>query len=476
VHILQIPETARAGLPRSALPDRGAFSGTQEAGPGSVADAPAAAAGSSGAPAGDRPAQRGSAQGGDAQEASSPFAPAGGTAAAATPGAGEPGAGVSPESTSALLEEMARALNTEVVPYSEEDIEQISSLTTGLPLLQFPGDLGKVGRLFSAPFHVRNFRDETIILRLTGVRTEVAGRKADLLARRVTVTVPPGGEASFHVPVRLPSTLAEGPAALEVELEFSNDSLRVSPRHGTLRFSYFPGALAVLLRLVTLLYAALGALALFILIRLLLLIRLRMETKPAAPFRRAISMDLAAGQTRPLLMSVFFRDFKMSDKTIRTIRPGTCRSVGGRGASFPVHVIPLPRRVAEIANENRRYVFRPKKPLHLPGVKAPIVNCLGRPIELESARGRRARLVFQEYVPPLEEINRLMLSIRRWDTGGGKTPPAGTGQPPREPRAATKPPKAKTVRRPPAKPAAGRAAAAKNRGRRRAKARPKEVS
>ena len=363
----------------------------------------------------------------------------GGTGGAAA--GGQPGAGGAANAAAAdsryLLDELAGALDTKVVPYDDSERETVTSRTIGLPLLRFPEDLGRVGRLFTTPFTVQSFQDEPIILRLEGVRTEAAGgRKVDLLAGPVSVTVPANGEATFRAPIRLPSGLPEGEVSLPVELVFSDSSARISPRHGELHFTYSQGLLAGRFLLVGLLSVLLAAALVYILVRLVLAVRMRIETRPAAPFRRALAAETSSQpEERAILMSVFYRGMKLADKAVQSLRPGSPRSVGGPGSAFPVRSVPLPRRIADLAFEDGRLILRPRRGDCFPGGATVLEGCLDRPIEVVNPKGQQLRLLFQGYVSPLQEINRLMLSIRRPDfqaPPAARTHPAAGSPPPAE--------------------------------------------
>jgi len=45
-------------------------------------------------------------------------------------------------------------------------------------------------------------------------------------------------------------------------------------------------------------------------------------------------------------------------------------------------------------------------------LKRPLEDCLNREIQALSLHGREVRFVFQEYVSPLAEINRLLRSVK----------------------------------------------------------------
>ena len=405
--------------------------------PGDIAAAAALTGAAAEPAAGASPAGGGKPGGGAAASGAGGAASGTGAAGSVGPGsaAGEGAVGTDAAAVAAgaagaatgqsLLDELARTLDTKVVPYDDAAPEAVSSLTTGLPLLRFPQELGRVGRVFTAPFTVRNFKDEPILLKLEGVRTEAAGgRKIDLLAGPVSVTVPAGGEATIRAPIRLPSGLADGENSLPVELLFSDSSERISPRHGELRFTYSQGILAGRFLLVGLLSVLLAAVLVFVLIRLVLAIRLRIETRPAAPFRRALEAEAAARpEERTILMSVFYREMKLADKAVQPLRPGSPRSVGGPGSAFAVRSLPLPRRIADLSLDGGRVVLRPRRADCFPAGEAAVEGCLDRPIEVVNPKGQKLHLHFQDYVSPLLEINRLMLSIRRPDIQVPPPPP-----------------------------------------------------
>ncbi len=54
-----------------------------------------------------------------------------------------------------------------------------------------------------------------------------------------------------------------------------------------------------------------------------------------------------------------------------------------------------------------------RKPQYFVELDKPLAGCLNREIVALTKRGQRVRLVFQEYVSPLEKINSLLRSVKR---------------------------------------------------------------
>lgn len=137
------------------------------------------------------------------------------------------------EGLKSYLPDLARTLGVPIVPYRQGEKQSVTGMTTGFPTLLFPSPLGKVGNRFSAPFRVKNWKSEPIILHLSSVQSD----GAELLERKVSVTVQPRGEAPLDVPLRLPLSYPLGDHSITIKLVFDDDA-RISPTTGTLTFSY----------------------------------------------------------------------------------------------------------------------------------------------------------------------------------------------------------------------------------------------
>ncbi|HTZ51246.1 MAG TPA: hypothetical protein VMF68_06290, partial [Spirochaetia bacterium] len=159
----------------------------------------------------------------------------------------------------------------------------VTGVATGYPTLIFPPALGPVGNSFTAAFRLKNWKDEPIILSLSSVQSE----GSELLARRVSVTVPARTETAFNVPLRLPMSYPRGSHDAAVHLVFDDDP-RISPTDGTLSFTYTgKGGLPIpRLTFLYVLYILLGIAALYLLVRLFLYLRKKLGEAPLVGLAR----------------------------------------------------------------------------------------------------------------------------------------------------------------------------------------------
>jgi hypothetical protein len=220
--------------------------------------------------------------------------------------------------------------------------------------------------------------------------------------------VPPGGSAVLEAPVRLPRGLLPGELVLPVSLEFAEAEVRVSPLSGELSFDYVPsgGISPVLLYLLI----AVGGLLVLAAAVVALLAVLRNRARDRS-FQRVFAQ--ARTGRRPIVMRVLEQNPYIGTRNIHEVPPGRSKSVGGDGSAFLIYYLPVPRRIGVLRNDGGRYTFVPRKPQCFASLDKPLTDCLGREIVALTARGQRVRLVFREYVSPLEQINALMRSVQR---------------------------------------------------------------
>ncbi len=376
----------------------GAAGGGAAAATGGAAGGAAGAGGAGGAASGGAAAAAGGASGAAAGGAGGA---AGGGTAGATGGAAAAGAA---EQGPNLLEEFAERSGSTILPYAESTPETLTEQLTGFPTLTFPGHLGNVGRRFTVPLTLQN--PARTARRLTLVH--LASNRAQLLVRPAVCIVPPGGSAVLEAPVRLPPGLLPGELVLPVRLEFAEAEVRVSPLSGELSFNYVPsgGISPVLLYLLI----ALGALLVLAAAVVALLAVLRNRARDRS-FQRIFS--LARSGRRPIMLRVLDQNPYIGTRNIHEVPPGRAKSVGGDGSTFLIYYLPVPRRIGVLRNDGGRYTFVPRKPQYFASLDKPLADCLDREIVALTARGQRVRLVFHEYVSPLEKINALMRSVQR---------------------------------------------------------------
>ena len=302
-----------------------------------------------------------------------------------------------------MLQEFAERSGSTILPYSESTPETLTGQLTGFPTLSFPGHLGNVGNRFTVPFTIQNpARTER---RLTLVR--ITSGRARLLLRPAVCVVPPGQSAVLKAAVRLPRGLLPGELILPVSLQFAEPDVRVSPLTGELSFNYVPAAgLSPLL-----LYLLIAAGALIVLAAVVALLAVARNRARDRSFRRFFSQ--ARSGRRPIVLRVLEQNPYIGTRNIHEVAPGRAKSVGGDGSAFLIYYLPVPRRIGVLRNEGGRYTFVPRKPQYFAGLDKPLVNCLDQEIVALTTRGQRVRLVFHEYVSPLEKINSLMRSVQR---------------------------------------------------------------
>jgi Mg-chelatase subunit ChlD len=183
------------------------------------------------------------------------------------------------EGLRSYLPDLAEALGVPIVPYKTSDKEHLTGRTTGFPNITFPPNLGKVPNRFIAPFKVKNWKGDPIIVRLTSIQ----GDGTELLEKKVTITVPPGAEAALDAPIKLPLSFPRGEQSMHVQLLFADD-LRISPTAGTLSFTYTGKGGIPIPRLTFLyvLYIVLAGGLIYLLIRLFLLMRKKLSESTVA--------------------------------------------------------------------------------------------------------------------------------------------------------------------------------------------------
>ena len=173
---------------------------------------------------------------------------------------------------------------------------------------------------------------------------------------------------------------------------------------------------------------ALGAL---LVLALLVLLVVRLIDRLLSPsYEREFHQSVREGH--PLVeMIVIPQNRRIGHRNIHYLKPGATATVGRGRARFLIYFVPVPRRMALLRYDGRAYSFTPLKSELFPATSGPVSNCLDKVIPARSPRGYRFSIVFRRYIPPLEEINRLMRSTRT----GAPRAASGTGAPRRLPPA-----------------------------------------
>jgi len=198
------------------------------------------------------------------------------------------------DAAKSFLTDIAQGLGVSIVPYPVSDKEHTTGRTTGFPNLTFPPSLGKVGNRFVAPFKIKNWKNEPIIITLASAQSD----GVELLDKKVSVTIPALGEVPFAVALHLPLSYPKGDHNAAVQLIF-NDDPRISPTAGTLTFSYTgKGGLPIPRNTLIYVLAIIIALAaIYLLIRAFLYMRKKLTEAPLTGIARgqAVAAALASG-------------------------------------------------------------------------------------------------------------------------------------------------------------------------------------
>jgi hypothetical protein len=154
------------------------------------------------------------------------------------------------------------------------------------------------------------------------------------------------------------------------------------------------------------------ALAALLLLAALVFLFTRLIGRLLGPsYERELRRSLRDGH--PLVeMVVIPQNTHIGHRNVHYLRPGSSGRVGSGRSMFLVYFVPVPRRMAILRYDGRSYSFVPLKPDVFPGVSAPLSDCLGKSIPACSLHGYRFTIIFRRFLPPLEQINRLMRSTQ----------------------------------------------------------------
>jgi hypothetical protein len=147
-----------------------------------------------------------------------------------------------------------------------------------MPEVEFPGDLGKQGRVFVLPLRIKNSSANTLNIELTGVYSN----DVNLLEKNTFLNLGPHAKGMLNAELHIPNTFTKGPQVIPVRLEFS-DNLRVIPQSGELKFTLTGFTASLFLRagiplVISLVFVGLA----LILVVFLILFIARKTSKPAS--------------------------------------------------------------------------------------------------------------------------------------------------------------------------------------------------
>ncbi|WP_319561272.1 VWA domain-containing protein [Marispirochaeta sp.] len=387
----------------------------------------------------------GMATGGSTSVASSPADDA------AAPDSDSP-SGSSADTEPDLYATISEALGVDIIEY--ENGREMSHTATGAPHLEFPDNLGTVGRNFTVPFKIINYVDTSILVKLDQIRT----RGVNILDTPAQLKLGGKGSGTLNARITLPESFEQGEYQLDVELLFSDD-LRIYPRKGDLFFELKNPVNTSWIKIVLLIVIGLGLL--YFLIFFIIIPLSRHIEHSAGADTRYVGLQDGRGTAKggkaalthpdshaagtqgkvPLLEAASYSpggkiplsqissthayidqqqklghrpiEFRLSGqnpynggRNIRWVGKNK-RSVGGAGAYFLIFLIKVPERIAEVTFTEEGLRFTPIRTEFFPSLQGPIENCLNRPIEIQTDQGSFT-MFFREWISPLERINHLL--------------------------------------------------------------------
>jgi hypothetical protein len=317
--------------------------------------------------------------------------------------------------------------NTNVVPFTQGQKENLLIETAELARIVFPGPLGTVGKKALIPFVVRNGGKESLRLTLTAVKA--GGR--NILVQPAEASAGPQSSGALNATVEFPDDLADGEQRLAVTLEFK-DTPRLVGTTGELLFTYQKSLPPPLVNfnqnmnlgvgvfpLWAVLLALLGLVVLLILVLVILsLVRHRgfhfsvrrtlgadaIGRRARFGYRRLTEYNKTPTHSFAVEMIVGMQRRHIGQRNIRTIRRNRSLTVGGGRSAFLVFLVPVPQKIARISYDGEDFTFTPVKGEFFPGLEGEVPKCLNKEIHAVSKKNYPLDITFQRYVSPMEEI------------------------------------------------------------------------
>lgn len=317
-----------------------------------------------------------------------------------------------------LLKDLSRTLGVRIQQFEGGNKKNLANIATGSPSIVFPKNLGNVGYDATAPFVIRNFQDQAIFVRLSGIIYD----GINILRRPVNRPIGAKQEATLKAPLRLPVSLTLGPHTLDVELRFA-DSLRVSPHSGRLSFTLAKGIIEAQGIGLYVLPVLIGIVLIAVVILMVIFIRRivgNLGVAPPASSTPRIRLD--GSGIYPIELRVTGQNPNIGGRNIHPMGAGAHRTVGGGGSAFLIYLYPCPAHIGEIVCDGESYTFSPTKAEFFPDLKGDVRNCLGKEIRVLPDEHHDVTFTFRRYVSPLAEVNRIMHLVDKPGVAPGDGP------------------------------------------------------
>jgi hypothetical protein len=117
----------------------------------------------------------------------------------------------------------------------------------------------------------------------------------------------------------------------------------------------------------------------------------------------------------PFMLKLFVVDQNtlIGKRNTHLVKPGYSYTVGGGKSDFLIFLVPVPPKIGVLKYETSGCTFYPRKPFYFPDIGSnPVHDCIGTTIRVVSDKGYELFIRFEQHEDPLQELNRIMLSIK----------------------------------------------------------------
>ncbi len=348
-----------------------------------------------------------------------------------------------------IFPELSKELNTKIIPLVDNNTT-LSHKATGDPLIIFPGDLGKVQRLFSIPFKVKNFSEVPVQLKLKSI----SWNNNNILKKETSVKVDAESTAELNALVELKPTMEEKKYTIPVVLSFSND-MRPYPRTGSITFNLIVSKHSFINSSIFKVVIIIAALLLLFLMLLFIIKKTaeasltRGQTRGTEAYKNKKILyhkqDISEEEKKHLYKQkketstpVAYETHKVHEKDFVTSSPkkvtgtayemiidsqnrrigtrnvqwfsdGSVFTLGGtRADDYFIFIYPVDHHIAEIFMEKGTLYFKIINKDYFPDIKDSIVPLKNRVLRAVSSDGRVFNLKIEKWISPLDKINRIL--------------------------------------------------------------------
>lgn len=353
------------------------------------------------------------------------------------------------QSKPSYLDSLTEHLGVSPAEYTGDEGSTLSHVALGIPQIVFPETLGEVDRHPVLPLQIRNFAAETRLITITGVLSK--GR--NLLRREESITLDKSEEATLKLKLELPEDIEPGELSLDLTLVTRDDDM-ASPLKGTVGMVLAEGGFNRRTGRIVLILAAVlaGTVVVFVVVRFFssgfsgshgtaavpsgsasgqgagytperhkgwtgggAAAPSGRGSRPSAepgsfkPGRSTSGRQPAIKGSRPLELLVGGQRRFPGGFNIIDVAEGSPVSLGGRGSGgFTIFIAPFPDRIATIEKKKDGYSLQIIDEASFPDRRGTIRDCSNRDITLVDRHGREVIIRFQEWISPLERINRIL--------------------------------------------------------------------